>query len=266
MRVQNLLVLGIALTALSACKDTTAPATKSENSAQMETIKFETYSAEDFFETTSYGMASSSGYAFSPDDKAILVSSDETGIFNGYAMPIDGSAPETLTTSTVDSTFATSWFPDDRRILLSRDSGGNELNHVYVRELDGTVTDLTPGDNLKAFFNGWHQSGDSFYVSTNERDPKFFDLYEYETEGYARKLTYQNDTGFEISSLSGNGQYLALVRSRTSADSDIFLKDLNQAGEPELITQHEGNIAYGAYTFTPDNQSLIYATNEFRER
>jgi len=265
MRVQNLLVLGIALTALSACKDATAPATKSENSAQMETIKFETYSAEDFFETTSYGMASSSGYAFSPDDKAILVSSDETGIFNGYAMPIDGSAPETLTTSTVDSTFATSWFPDDRRILLSRDSGGNELNHVYVRELDGTVTDLTPGDNLKAFFNGWHQSGDSFYVSTNERDPKFFDLYEYETEGYARKLTYQNDTGFEISSLSGNGQYLALVRSRTSADSDIFLKDLNQAGEPELITQHEGNIAYGAYTFTPDNQSLIYATNEFGE-
>ena len=47
---------------------------------------FTTYDAAAFFDTTSYAMASSSGYAFSPDGSKVLVASDETGIFNLYAV------------------------------------------------------------------------------------------------------------------------------------------------------------------------------------
>jgi len=42
------------------------------------------YDAEAFFATTSYQMPA--GYAWSADDKQLLVSSDETGIFNVYAL------------------------------------------------------------------------------------------------------------------------------------------------------------------------------------
>jgi len=266
MKYSQILALGLALVTLGACNGADQPAKETQgDDATQETVEFKTYGARDFMETTSYGMASSSGFAFSPDNSSILVSSDETGIFNAYELPINGDAPIALTQSTEDSTFATSWFPNDRRVLLSRDEGGNELDHVYVRELDGVVTDLTPGENLKADFGGWHESGDKFYIVTNERDPKFFDLYAYETDGYQRELVYQNDTGYQISAVSGNGQYLALVRPRTSADSDVFLMDLSAGGEPKLITAHEGNITYGVYDFTPDNQSLIYATNEHGE-
>src|SRR3546814_6782843 len=41
------------------------------------------YDAEAFFTTTSYSLPG--GYAWSPDDSKLLVSSDETGIFNAYA-------------------------------------------------------------------------------------------------------------------------------------------------------------------------------------
>jgi len=96
------------------------------------------------------------------------------------AVPVDGSSHVPLTESTTESVFAGSYFPDDERFIYVSDEGGDELDHVFVRELDGSVRDLTPGEKLKASFDGFSHDGKTFYVSTNERDPKFFDLYEYD--------------------------------------------------------------------------------------
>src|SRR3546814_17804496 len=99
-----------------------------------------------------------------------------------------------MTTSTSDSTFAVSWFPNDARMLYSADQGGNELDHLYVREVDGTTRDLTPGEKVKAGFDGWSADGKSFYLQTNERDPAAFALYRYATDGYERTpLSRTND-------------------------------------------------------------------------
>ena len=106
------------------------------------------YDAEAFFATTSYIMPA--GYAWSADDKQLLVSSDETGIYNLYALPAAGEGKQPLTSSTTDSTFAVSWFPADGRALFTADSGGNEINHLYVREADGKTRDLTPGDKVQS--------------------------------------------------------------------------------------------------------------------
>src|SRR5688500_5092916 len=59
------------------------------------------YDAEAFFATTSYVMPA--GYAWSADDKQLLVSSDESGIFNLYALPAAGEGKQPLTSSTTDS-------------------------------------------------------------------------------------------------------------------------------------------------------------------
>ena len=47
------------------------------------------YSAEDFFETTSYGLVGPAAHAYSGDGTSLLVSSDSTGVFNAYALPLD---------------------------------------------------------------------------------------------------------------------------------------------------------------------------------
>lgn len=130
------------------------------------------YTIEQFMATTSV-----TGASFSKDEKQILFSSNQSGIFNAYTMPVGGGTPRALTTSTTDTTYAVDYFYNDDRILFTRDKGGNEQNHLYVRELDGSERDLTPGDKLKASFAGWKPDGSGFYVVTNERDPKFFDLY-----------------------------------------------------------------------------------------
>lgn len=222
------------------------------------------YSVREFFETTSYRMASAAGYAFSPDGTKILISSDQTGVFNAYAQPVAGGAPQPLTDSKTNATFAASYFPKDERVLFTADQGGNELTHVYVREANGQVRDLTPGDKLKAEFLGWNAAGDTFYVGSNERDPQTFDVYAYSAKDYARKLVFQN-SGYTVGAISRDGRWAALAKARTSANNDLYLADLSAGGAPKLITPHQGAVEHTTYQFTPDSKALVYGTDEHGE-
>ncbi len=247
----------IAALALSACGPAeTAEAPKPH----------QTYDAKAFFETTSVSMASPTPLAFSADGTNILVATDKSGVFNAAALPVAGGEMKPLTTSTTDATFAISYFPSDDRILVSADKGGNELSHVYVREADGTLKDLTPGESHIAQFIGWAGDGKTFWISTNERDPQMFDVYAYSVADFSRKLVFEN-TGFLPSSISPDGKWLALDKPTTAADSDVYLADLTKPAKqtPVLVTPNDAVIAYGSYEFTPDSKQLVYGTDEHGE-
>lgn len=224
-----------------------------------------TYTAAQFFETTSYGMSAAGGHAFSPDGTLVLISSDRSGVFNAYALPLAGGDPVPLTASTDNATFAVSYFPHDGRILFTADQGGNELNHIYVRNEDGSVVDLTPGENLKAGFLGWSGDGATFYLTSNARNPAAFDIVAYDAATLESRILFENSGEFFPSAVSNDGRWIVIDKANTSADSDIYLVDLQGSGEPVLITDHDGNIAYGSYEFTPDSSALIYGTDEHGE-
>jgi prolyl oligopeptidase len=236
------------------------PVVKANEPAIVKSI-FKTYSAEEFYKTRTVF-----GSSINTDATAVLVSDDESGIYNAYKVPLDGSTTTQLTHSTKESIFVVSWFPDDNRFLYSADKGGNELDHLFVQSVEGKVKDLTPGEGLKAFFMSWHEDNSQFFVATNERDAKFFDIYVYQVADYSRALVYQNNSGYSPEVVSPNGQYIALSKSNSNADSNLYLVDLaNKQSLAQLITEHEGNVEHSAYTFTRDNKALIYSTNEFGE-
>src|SRR4029078_3575944 len=83
--------------------------------------------------------------------------------------------------------------------------------------------DLTPGAKEKAQFAGFAYDGSAFYITTNGRDPKFFDLYRYDAKTYARTMVYENKDGYFISDISDDGQWIALGKPNTTNDSDIYL-------------------------------------------
>jgi dipeptidyl aminopeptidase/acylaminoacyl peptidase len=216
------------------------------------------YTIEQFFATTGVRDAS-----FSSDEKRILFSSNQTGVYNVYAVPVTGGAPSPLTASATDTTYAVSYFPGDDRVLYTRDAGGNELNHVYVRELDGKERDLTPGEKLKATFDGWSGDRKAFWVETNERDPKFFDLYRYDAKTYERVLVYKNGA-YDIGAISPDGKWVALVKPNTNSDSDIYLWSA-ASNEAKLITKHEGTADNTPQAFDPVSGALYYLSNEGSE-
>ncbi len=217
------------------------------------------YSIEQFMASTRV-----SGASFSADEKRILFSSNASGIFNVYAMPVGGGEPQALTKSSTDSNYAVGFFPQDDRVLFTRDQGGNEDNHLYVRELDGTEKDLTPGSKLKAIFASWAHDGSAFYVATNERDPRFHDLYRYDAKTYDRSLVYKNEQGLSVSDISRDGRWIALVKTNTTADSDLYLYD-TRSQETRHITPHQGVASYEAAGFMPDGKRLLMLSNEGSE-
>ncbi|HEX8192377.1 MAG TPA: S9 family peptidase [Allosphingosinicella sp.] len=222
------------------------------------------YSAQDFFATTAFSLAGSGRYAFAPDGRSILISSDQSGVFNAYRLPVAGGAPVAVTNSRDNATFAISYFPNDERVLVTSDRGGNELNHLYVRLGDGRLHDLTPGERLKAQFVGWSGDGRTFFVATNERNPQMFDVYAYDAASYERRLVFRNE-GYQPAAVSPDGRYVALVKAHSSANNDLYLAELGSNAAPRLITQHQGNVSHGAYTFTPDSRGLVYGTDEHGE-
>lgn len=214
------------------------------------------YAIEEFVESTGV-----SGASFSADESRLLFSSNKSGIWNVYSMPVAGGDWTAVTQSTTDNNYAVAYFPADDRKLVTRDEGGNELNHLYVIQADGTEKDLTPGENLKAEFLGFTGDGAAFHVMTNERDEKFFDVYRYDATSYERTRVYENKDGLEPSLVSLDGKWLALGQYNTTNDSDLHVVDL-ATGKATKVSAHEGQAQFNAQDFSPDGQWLYYTAND----
>ncbi|GJG86263.1 peptidase S9 [Gemmatimonadetes bacterium T265] len=218
------------------------------------------YPVAAFFDTVAYHDAS-----FSRDSAHVLVSGTPTGVFNVYRVPTAGGAPEPLTASAGDATYAVSYFRTDDRVLYTHDAGGDELHHLYVREADGTARDLTPGERLKAGFLGWSQAGDRFYVTTNERDPGAADVDEYAAAaGYARTRLYTNPGAFRPAAVSLDGRYVALEQAVGADDADVYLYD-RRTDTTEQLTPHAGAATHRVAAFAADAGALYVTTDEGSE-
>jgi dipeptidyl aminopeptidase/acylaminoacyl peptidase len=213
------------------------------------------YTIEQFLSTTTF-----TELAFSPDEREVLFTSDETGIPNVYTKPIAGGDAVPITRSTTDTTFAVSFFPGDGRILYTHDRGGDENNHLYVRERDGSERDLTPGYRLKAAFVKWAADKRSFFVATNERDPRFFDVYRVAAAGYGKKLFFKNE-GFDVADISPDEHWIALNKPATSLDADVYLHDV-RTDETRRLFPHTAPTSYVAHVFDPESRYLYYRTDE----
>jgi len=223
---------------------------------QKKTQPVKEYTIEQFMNTVRIG-----GSSFSSDEKSILFHTNKTGIFNVYSVPVSGGAAAQLTNSAKESTFAVSYFPKDTRFLYTYDRGGNENSHLYLRELDGSERDLTPGDKVKANFIGWSHDRKTFFYSTNERDARFFDVFEMPIDTFKPTLIYKDEQGLDVSAMSDDKKYIAFQKNGAStSDSDILLYN-TASKEMKNITAHTGDVANGAETFDVNSKYLYYLTD-----
>ena len=210
------------------------------------------------------------GGSFSPDESKIMISSKATGIFNAVAVDVVTGEQTALTHSTDNAIFSESYFPTDNRILYSSDKGGNEIDHLYVRNPDGSISDLISDSTAKAEFAGWSFDKKKLYYQSNSRDKSFFDLYRVdisvaeEGQVYPSISVYKNEKGLDVTSISNDERYIALVETITTSNSNMYMLDTH-SGNLNLISRHEGNIQYYPQYFSLDGKELIYLTDEGSE-
>ena len=154
------------------------------------------------------------------------------------------------------------YFPKDDRILFTRDQGGNELNHLYVRTPDGQERDLTPGEKLKAAFAGWTPDGSAFYVATNERDPRFFDIYRYDAKTYERTLLLQERARLLPGRRLRRRQVGGADEARTPPTTATSTCGTPRPRRVTHLTPHKGDAQFTPATFDPASKYLYYLTND----
>ena len=215
------------------------------------------YSIEDFYKNTRFY-----GGSFSPDESRLLVSSDESGIFNVYEITIADGSKKQITHSDTESVFAVDYVPGSNDIIYSSDKGGNEISHLYLLKEDGSVTDLTSGEKEKARFAGWSDDKKQMFFLSNKRDPRFFDLYKMKIGEWKPEMIYQNDEGLDIAGISHDENWFSLTKSVTTSENKLFLYDRKNKKMIE-ISQEPGN--YSSSGFSKDDKYFYYITNAGKE-
>jgi len=212
------------------------------------------YSIERFYENIRIG-----GGSFSEDETKLLISSDKSGIFNLYEINIASGVQTPITSSEKESFFAIDYVPDSKDILYSADKGGNEINHIYLLKPDGTSKELTPAENEKASFAGWDNDKKHLYYLSNKRNPQFFDLYRMKVGIWEPEMLYENNEGYSITGISGSGQYIALEKSITTSENELYL--LNRESK-EMMKISEPGFSYSPTGFNKEETELYYTTNQ----
>jgi len=258
MKKIHVIILLILIAIFTAC---TGPTPENTGSKQIETKKQHNkhYSIEQFMNNKKFR-----GASFTCDEKKILFNSDQSGIFNIYSVSIVNGMIEPLTASTKESYMLISAFPNDQRILFTADSGGNEINHLFIREKDGTIKDLTPIPDAKAKFKSWSHDLKSFFYTSNKRDPKYMDLYEMEIAEFNSTIFFKNEQGFESFVISNDKKFIACSKRNNNHDSDVYLFN-REKGELINITDQPGEIENSPMQFDLDSKKLYYLSNQDSE-
>ncbi len=217
------------------------------------------YTIEQFYKNKQVG-----GGAFSDDESKMLVSSNESGIYNVYEIDLASGEQKAVTDSKDESFFAQDYVPGTNDILYSADKGGNEISHIYLQKEDGTVQDLTPGEKEKASFYGWNEDKTEMYYGSNKRDPKYFDVYKMKIGDWKGEMLYKNDDGINFNDISYDEKIIALTESVTTSSNKLYLYNRDTKKRTEISDAKEPG-EYGASGFSRDNKSFFYTTNAGKE-
>ncbi len=248
--MKKTMVAFLAITLFWGCKEK-----KETKPSIAETLK--TYTIEQMMDNESVF-----GGSFSSDKSNLLVSSNRSGIYNMYTVPVSGGELMPVTASDSASIFSISYFPKDDRMLFRMDNNGDEIFHIYLRDSSGTHRNLTPYEGARASFYGWAKDDKSFFFTSNKRDKKYMDLYEMELATMQPKLLYQNDDGYSVGGISNDKTYLPLSKAINTNDSDLFVYNLKDKSLTKINATQSSN---SGEDFSPDGKYLYYTTDDGSE-
>ncbi|HRH61092.1 MAG TPA: alpha/beta fold hydrolase, partial [Chitinophagaceae bacterium] len=201
---------------------------------------------------------------FNMDETKVLVDNNSTGIFNIYELGVADSMMFPVTSSSKESFFAVSYVPGTEKVIYSADQGGNENSHLYLKSKSDTAAkDLTPWTGSANSFFGWSDDKKSMYITSNQRNPKVFDLWKIDTVSWKATMLYQNDSAYNVSGISRSERYIGLDKSITTDKNDLYLYDHNTKSAKRLSNDNEAN--WNLQAIERNDSLLYYTTNDGSE-
>ena len=137
----------------------------------------------------------------SPDGKKIGWLAPKDGVLNVYVTPTTDVAQAKAVTDEKNRPITNFvWAFDNKHVLYAIDQNGDENVHVFSVDVDTSVRkDLTPFEKTQGRI---HMLSDKFpgavLLGTNDRDPKYHDVYRVDIASGERKLVQKNESFAEF--------------------------------------------------------------------
>jgi Tol biopolymer transport system component len=100
----------------------------------------------------------------------------------------------------------------------------------------------------------------------SKRNPKYMDLYEMDIDSFKSKLIFKNDDALNIGDISKNKRYLALSKTYTRDNSDLYIYNFDNQNLKKVLFE-ETDVNHSPARFSLDSKTIYYVTDldsEFR--
>ncbi|MEO7019216.1 MAG: S9 family peptidase [Ktedonobacteraceae bacterium] len=209
--------------------------------------------------------------SFSHDGQHLSFLSDITGVAEIWNVPVTqqsgGAAwPEQLTFRG-ERVSGVTYSPVEPVMLVAADSGGSELDQFYTLSQDGgEFVALT--DQPKVMYRAgiWSPDGQRVVYASNERDPRYFDIYERTMASGATRLIWQQDSTNFPATYSPDGTQVIISRMHSNIFTQLFLLDI-ASGEAHALTPDtsEGPSEFNNPSWSADGSGLYVTSNRGRD-
>lgn len=210
------------------------------------------------------------GSTFSPDGQSLSFLTDVTGVAEVWRVPVDLNAalstwPEQLTFRG-ERVSSISYSPVESVMLVAADSGGSELDQFYLLSQDGSEFHALTHRQEVMYRSGiWSPDGQRIVYASNERDSRYFDIYERTmTSGEVRLVWQQDSTNFPVT-FSPDGTQVIVSRLYSNTFTQLFLLDLASGGARALTPDTtDGPSDFNHPSWAADGSGLYVVSNRGR--
>ncbi len=188
---------------------------------------------------------------------------------NVYVQPLEGSRPmgepRKLTSETARDISIYYWKGSDT-ILFEKDFGGDENFHVVAVDVkSGRITDLTPGDKVRASIqDDLPDDENHILVSHNRRNPEVFDVYRYDLRTGKDELVAQNPGDIIGWQTDHAGRVRMAARTQGLNTIMLYRSDEKSEWKPIITTDYKTEVEPAF--FTADNQKIYMISNRGRDK
>ncbi len=204
--------------------------------------------------------------SFSADARTVAYLSDEGGRLDVWAQPVAGGPARQLT-HVKGFVQQFEFSPRDDLLVFTADVGGDENMAMYATDSAGSEpTALFPRDapGTRSDFVRWAEDGRTLLYTSNRRDPRYPDLYEYDVATKRSTLLWKASGKLGFGIASRDHRRFVVVETNSDADNDLYLVTRSRPGA-RLLTPHRGEVLHAPTSFSPDGKRLFYTSDEAGE-
>jgi dipeptidyl aminopeptidase/acylaminoacyl peptidase len=203
----------------------------------------------------------------SPDGKQLAWLAPKAGVLNVYVAPAgDLTKARPVTDEKARPIPNFNWAYDNKHVLYAIDKNGDENVHVFSVDL-GTlaVKDLTPFEKTQGQIQGLSDRFPSIAVlGTNDRDPKYHDVYRVDIVSGKRTLVQKNDAyaGFVI---DDTFKVRYAVKPKSDGGFDLMLSDGKAGFSPFQTIPPDDSLTTGPLGFDKAGTTLFMRESRDRD-